>query len=383
MMQDLYEILQVHPKADQDTIRDAYERLRERYNPEKLEGAAEELIELTQRKRADIEHAYAILGDSTRRATYDEEQKALQDTQAEAAAAQEFSDDDLIDYSPLPPARGEERPRNFDAQPVLKPRQLQQRERGGRKVNKKQKKKARPMWVVPTVTVAAVTFIIMLTALLLTNGGQMRYAADANASASSNANPAASSNQDTGQGDQQSGAQEHRQIIDDYEAQLVAARQVVDMLSDNPEAWIRLGDALYDSAQVVRELQPESELYTERRERWIEASAAYEKALELGGDDVEKYAVVRSDMGVSLCYYGSDTASPEYVQQGLQHTRQAVQEFDKNGRVLLNQGICLISAEPPQTDEALDLWLKVLNLPSAEQGVVQQAQRLIGQYTQE
>lgn len=379
-MQDLYEILQVHPKADQETIRDAYERLRERYSPEKLEGAAEELIELTQRKRADIEHAYAILGDSTRRATYDQEQKALQDTQAEAAAAQELGDDDLIDYSPLPPARGEERPRTFDAQPMLKPRQLLQRERGGRSV-KKQKKKPRPLWVVPAVTVAAATFLIMLTSLLLTSGGQMRYAADA--SASGNANPAASSAQDTAQGSQQAGAQEHQQIIDDYEAQLVAARQVVDALSDNPEAWIRLGDALYDSAQVVRELQPESELYTERRERWLEASEAYAKALELGGEDVEKYAVVRSDMGVSLCYYGSDTASQQYVQQGLQHTQQAAQEFDKNGRVLLNRGICLINAEPPQTDEALDLWLKVLNLPAAEQGVVQQAQRLIGQYTQE
>src|SRR5262245_6756751 len=77
MSQDYYETLQVHPKADQDAIAAAYTRLRELYDPSKLDGAAEELTELARQKRDALERAYAMLGDATRRAAYDAEQAAL------------------------------------------------------------------------------------------------------------------------------------------------------------------------------------------------------------------------------------------------------------------------------------------------------------------
>src|SRR4051812_1876972 len=77
-MQDYYETLQVHPRADAPAIEAAYARLRELYDPAKLEGAADELVDLARAKRDAIEHAYAVLGDPVRRAAYDEEQAALQ-----------------------------------------------------------------------------------------------------------------------------------------------------------------------------------------------------------------------------------------------------------------------------------------------------------------
>ncbi len=73
MSQDLYEILQVHPRADADAIAAAYQRLRELYDPARLDGAADELLELARSKRDMIEHAYAVLSDPVRRATYDAE----------------------------------------------------------------------------------------------------------------------------------------------------------------------------------------------------------------------------------------------------------------------------------------------------------------------
>jgi DnaJ-class molecular chaperone len=77
MSQDYYETLQVHPKADQDAIAAAYARLRELYDPVRLDGAAEELAELARQKRDALERAYAVLGDPTRRVAYDAEQAAL------------------------------------------------------------------------------------------------------------------------------------------------------------------------------------------------------------------------------------------------------------------------------------------------------------------
>src|SRR5262245_5090736 len=77
MTQDYYEILQVHPKADSAAITAAYTRLRDLYDPARLDGAAEEFVVLARRKRDEIERAYAVLGDSVRRVTYDAEQAAI------------------------------------------------------------------------------------------------------------------------------------------------------------------------------------------------------------------------------------------------------------------------------------------------------------------
>jgi curved DNA-binding protein CbpA len=363
-MQDLYEILQVHPKADQETIQAAYERLRERHDPAKLEGAAEELVALAQRKRADLDHAYAVLSDSVRRANYDAEQETRQ-AQQQAVQADALDDDEPLDYRPLPPARGKERPRGFDVNPTA--RRTTEQPRGGRAAPSNRKRRT-PPWVGPVAAVAAITFVVILASLLLTDGGQQQYASD------SSIIQAAGQNAPQGEAAVPS---ERERLFAEYDGQVVQAQQVVEQVPDNPEAWVRLGNALYDSVQVVRELEPGTETYAERIPRWLEASEAYATAVELGVEAPN----VRSDMGVSLCYYGMDSGEDGYAEEGLALAREAAEESEQNGRVLLNLGICLVSVEPAQTEEAMTLWLEVLDTTASETGVSRQAMQLIEEYS--
>jgi curved DNA-binding protein CbpA len=365
-MQDHYEILQIHPTADQEAIQAAYERLGARHDPAKLEGAADDLVALTRRKRDEIERAYAVLSDTKRRASYDAERR-----RAEAAPG---SGERMPDYRPLPPAQGEERPRTFDAQPTVAADAPATPRAAGQKA-----------WLLPAATVGVLTFVIILSGLLLTTAfNQSGNADEASAvqqpampGADTAQQPAAPANANPGGAPQPTDA-ELQQIVAEYDGQVVAARQVVGELPNNQNAWIRLANALYDSTQVVRELRPNSDMYAERSERWLEASEAYATALELGATD----PVVRSDMGVSLCYYSNASGETEYAAQGMQHTARALQEAGQNGRVLLNHGLCLVSSQPPQVDEALSLWQRVIEMPAAELGVARQAQRLVEEYSQ-
>ena len=63
MSQDYYETLQVHPKADADAIKAAYDRLRGMYDPARLDGVAEELVAIARQRLERIESAYAVLSD--------------------------------------------------------------------------------------------------------------------------------------------------------------------------------------------------------------------------------------------------------------------------------------------------------------------------------
>ena len=53
-----HEILQVHPDAGADTIRDAYKRLISKYHPDKVESLGAELKTLAATKSRDITVAY-------------------------------------------------------------------------------------------------------------------------------------------------------------------------------------------------------------------------------------------------------------------------------------------------------------------------------------
>src|SRR5262249_18293813 len=135
MAQDYYETLQVHPRADAAAIEAAYTRLRELYDPARLDGAADGLVELARQKRDSIERAYAVLTDTNSRAAYDSEQAAMEGDAAtvrggdEAGAnVQTFKrsnvptlTEELLDYRPLPPAGRAERSSGFDDQPVRSP----------------------------------------------------------------------------------------------------------------------------------------------------------------------------------------------------------------------------------------------------------------------
>src|SRR5262245_44720889 len=172
MSQDYYETLQVHPRADQDAIEAAYERLRDLYDLARLDGAAEELTELARQKRDAIERAYAVLGDPTRRAAYDGEQAAqttdhrppTTDHQDPETVGRRSSvvgrrEQKLLDYRPLPPARRAERARDFNAYPLRQPA-------AGRQASGK----ATSRWVAP-LAFAGMLALIVAISLGMTSGG--------------------------------------------------------------------------------------------------------------------------------------------------------------------------------------------------------------------
>lgn len=365
-MQDHYETLQVHPRADAEAVRAAYDRLRERYDPARLEGAADELQSLARRRRDEIERAFTVLGDPERRREYDLE---LAERPAEPRAEPQAAGPDgeaLIDYRPLPPARGQERPAGFNAQPMLSPA------RAARGAGRAAGSPAMPTWLAPALIVAAATFGIVLVTLVNTVLTQPAPAAgtggpqilDPNATAPAPTPDVA-------------------QVINQFEGQIVAARQVAEQVPENPNAWIELGNALYDSVIVVRERlasgdQSLQSAYVERLPRWLEAADAYRKAVELTPQD----PVARADLAASLCYYGQSINDPSYVQQGLVEAERAVQDGPEEGRALLSSGICLALDDPPQTQQALEQWQRLVVLPGADPGLVFQARQLIAEYGQ-
>ncbi len=366
-MENHYETLQVAPDADAATVAAAYTRLRAQYDPARLAGAADELVQLAAQKRAAIERAYAVLSDPQRRTSYDTEraEQAAQEALTAAAAPPDLTDDDLIDYRPLPPAKRQERPRDFDAQPTLPLTQAARQ--AGRAAGTTPQ---RPLWLMSSVVAAMLTFGVMLTSLLLTGGGRPQVAAPPNTGAAA----AGSANDQSQQPPAPTMTMD--EIVAEYEAQVVTARQVANSLADNALAWRRLGDALYDSVQVIREKDPDGELYQERIPRWLEASEAYATALELDPDN----PATLSERGVTQCYYGAGVRDPAYVQRGLDDTQAAARAKPDDGRILMNLGICLISSDPPQTEAARAQWEAVLALPAAEVGVTRQAELLLEQY---
>lgn len=356
-MQDHYETLQVHPRADTEAIRAAYERLRQRYDPSKLEGAADELIEL----------AHTVLSDPQRRRQYDAElaERTVAPLALPAAAGAGGAAGDLIDYRPLPPARRQERPKGFNAQPALPPAQAH-RQSAGRQVPQG----ALPPWLPPVLIVAVATFAVVLVTLLTTVDNQPAAPATAEGPA------------DLGQPAAAAPTPTTEEIVNRFEGQIVAARQVATQVPDNVNAWIELGHALYDSTVVVRERlgsgdQSLQNIYIERLPRWLEAADAYRKALAIQPADAQ----VRADLAASLCYYGADANDQGYVTQGIAEAEQALAAQPEDGRVLLSMGLCLVSADPPQTQRALEQWQRLVVLPNADQNLVFQARQLIEEYS--
>jgi tetratricopeptide (TPR) repeat protein len=381
-MQDYYEILQVHPKADHETIQAAYARLAERYDLSRLDGAADELVTIAQQRREEVDQAFAVLGDAERRAAYDQEQyhaaapppTTLSAGQATGSAddlddLDYLTEDDLFDYRPLPPANQQERPSDFNTQPMLTVNEIV-------KMQKRQSRRS-SFWSSPATVAAIMTFVIGFSSLLLTGGGITAMHPPV---------PNQETQQAMMQGQQGQQGQtpgmdmpSSDQLTSQFEDQIVLAKQAANEAPDNPNAWISLGNTLYDSVQIVYEHMPDSEAYRELLPRWLEASEAYEKALELDPDN----AVVRSDMAISLCNYGVGNRNEEYIAQGLAQAQQAFADGPEEGRVLLNLGTCLVSVNPPKTDEALKHWRKILLLPETEQGVVVQAQRMLARYEEQ
>jgi cytochrome c-type biogenesis protein CcmH/NrfG len=223
-------------------------------------------------------------------------------------------------------------------------------------------KPARSSWSIPVAIVGVTTFVVLLASLFITtlNSPQPSAASGTEAQPVTGGDPQA----------------QQAQLMNSFEDQITEARMVAQQVPDNVNAWINLGNLLYDSVQIVREQIPESELYQERLPRWIDASEAYRAALELEPDNV----VVRADLAASLCKYGEGANDVAYVEEGLAEAQRAVAQDAANPRALLNLGVCLANTDPPQTEAALEQWYAVLDLPTAGQGELFEAQQLIEQY---
>jgi tetratricopeptide (TPR) repeat protein len=152
---------------------------------------------------------------------------------------------------------------------------------------------------------------------------------------------------------------------------------------ENPNAWLELGHALYDSVIIVRERLDQGDLavqsiYIERLPRWLEAAEAYRQATELAPESALAYA----DLAASLCYYGQSINDPTYVREGLAAAERALELDLSEGRALLGAGLCYAFSNPPRTAEAVEQWQRLMILPGVEPGLVFQARQLIQEYGQ-
>lgn len=71
MAKDLYEILGVDKSADDEAIKKAYRKLALKYHPDRYAGASEQEKKQAEEKFKEINHAYEVLSDKTKRQNYD------------------------------------------------------------------------------------------------------------------------------------------------------------------------------------------------------------------------------------------------------------------------------------------------------------------------
>lgn len=360
MIQDFYELLQVHPRADLDAINAAYQRLSAQYDVDRLAGAAPELLALAREKREQLNLAFATLSDPQRRAAYDIELAEAEDDEDYDDDDDDYEEDDDVeeiphrhgpqvvadpsnlvselDYRPLPPAKRSERPKDFNLYP--------ERLISKRKVRRTLKQM---VWQMPLASVIVLLVVIMISYFVT----KIEIP-------------------------EQASTTQTTSTLDAFESAIAEARGIAEQNPTIADAWVQYANMIYNSVAVVRENQPGSNLYIERMPRWLEAAEIYQRALDID----PSLASPRSDMGVSMCYYGQSINDRSYVQQGLAQTQQAYSEQPNNPRVMLNHGICLISDNPPQRAEALGIWRQVSQYAEPGSSLITQAEQLMTTYGQ-
>jgi tetratricopeptide (TPR) repeat protein len=332
-MVDYYAVLQLPRDADAAAIVEAYTRLSKAYDPTTLVGVSDELRTLVQQRRLELDQAHAILSDATLRAAYDAGLSQVIDRALPTVAEPQY------DYAPLPPALARERVRDFETEPVQHtpvapdPRTRQ----------------------LPFIFALAFPLLIVLVAFVLTDGGTK-------VAPKNDTPPVESINSQ----------------LDQFEAAIATARLATDADPQNLAAWIEYGNMLYNSVQIVRELQPNSVTYTDRINRWQMAAVAYEKAMELAPDNV----VVAADHGAALCFYGNGIGDKKSSNAGLQQIRSVRDRIPATdqSRVLMNLAYCLVENTPPQVEEAKKVWQTVIDSEAKDSPIALQAAKLIAQF---
>src|SRR5215831_18087122 len=94
MANTLYDTLEVIPTASPETIHAAYRSLISRYHPDRVAGLGTELQAIASARTKEINHAYDVLRDAKRRASYDEE---LRERESPSPRPQDFAVDVLRD----------------------------------------------------------------------------------------------------------------------------------------------------------------------------------------------------------------------------------------------------------------------------------------------
>lgn len=321
---DLYARLQVASEASPEEVEAAYQRLADLYSPERLEDAPAEFQELGARRRTDLAEAFAVLRDPLARAEYD---RALR-----GPAVIE-----TIDYRPLPPAGKRERPSPSVPLPAVTPR-------ADRVVAGKRSPRS---LLAPLATGVVVLGILLLLALsgVRVQSGQAALATPA---------------------------------IPDLtlpysSAQVQEARRQAEA-SQSPDDWLALGNILYDNVMIMRERAPLSPQYLGALPQWLQTTAAYSRALELGAGPA-----ARADLAVAYLYYGLGANEQAAIDEATTQIEQARKDGPDEPRVLLNYGLVMVGLNPPRDAEAIAAWRRLAEVaPNSFEA--QRAQDLLASY---
>ena len=307
--EDLYAVLQASPTV---------------YSPERLRNGPPEFQQLAAERRMDIEQAYAVLGDAERRSAYDRSRMRP----AEVAT---------LDFRPLPPAQGRERPSPSIPLPPKASTVLSRAQRGRRSL------------VAPLIT-AAVTLAVLLVIVL--SGVRIQSGAQALAT------PVIPN------------------LVLPYTPEQVAEARSRAETSNDPEAWVAFGNVLFDNIQIMRERAPLSPQYRNALPQWLEVSETYSRAIELGAGPV-----ARVDLALAQFYYGIGANDPASIDRAAAEAERALADGPDEPRVLLNYGLIMVGVNPPREAEALAAWRHLVEL-APDSFEAQQASALIGAYEQ-
>ena len=322
--EDLYARLQVAPDAPAEEIEAAFSRLSDQYSPERLADAPVEFQDLALRRREELVEAVTVLRDPLARAEYDR-------SRGGPAAVE------TLDYAPLPPARKRERPSPSVPLPVVTARP--ERAAGGRRAPRS--------LLGPLITALVLLGVLLLLVLsgVRVQGGQAALATPGIPNL----------------------------VLPYSAAQVQEARQRADGSTD-PADWVALGNMLYDNVEIMRERAPLSPQYLGALPQWLQTTAVYSRALELGAGPE-----ARADLAVAFFYYGLGANEPAAAAEAIMHIEQAYKEGPDEPRVLLNYGMIMVGIDPPRTADAVRAWRRLTEV-APESFEAQRAKDLLTSY---